>query len=151
VRVPYRLQKGERVLSFLRSSLTIHAKCLDDHIVFDPITLTAYGEAYSYRAAQNVNFSFLLGHSLQITCQYSLQRLVFSLCSYIFVTKHTRQTYVQRNIEARSYNYYSRGKAISVAYSECALVALGAEHEVRMRRIVICGLSSATTFFHDIS
>jgi hypothetical protein len=74
----------------------------------------------------------MLGHSLQITCQYSLQLIVFSLCLYIFITKHTRQSYVERNIEARSYNYYSRGKAIHVAYSECALVALGIKHEIRM-------------------
>jgi len=66
--------------------------------------------------------------------QYSLQRLVFSLCPYNFIMKHTKHTdnNIQRDIEARSYNYYSRGKAINVAYSECALVALGIKHEMRM-------------------
>jgi len=49
---------------------------------------------------------------------------------------------VQRNIEALSYNYYSRGKAMNVAYSEYALVAVGIQHEMRMRYIVICSLSS---------
>jgi len=61
------------------------------------------------------------------------------------------QAYLQRNIKARSYNYYSRGKAISVAYSECALLALGIQHKMPMRRIVICGLSGSTIFFHVIS
>jgi len=31
--------------------------------------------------------------------------------------------YVKLNIQARSYKYFCRGKAISVAYSECVSVA----------------------------
>ena len=38
-----------------------------------------------------------------------------------------------------------------VTYSECASVALGIQHAMRMCHIVICGLPSSTIFFHTIS
>jgi hypothetical protein len=42
-------------------------------------------------------------------------------------------------------------KRISITYSDSVFVALGIQHAVRMRSIVICGLSGATIFFHFIS
>jgi hypothetical protein len=57
----------------------------------------------------------------------------------------------KRNIHARSHNHSCSGKAISVTYSECVLVALGIQHAMRIRHIVIRGLSGSTTFFHVIS
>jgi hypothetical protein len=59
--------------------------------------------------------------------------------------------YVWRNIEARSCNHYCSGKAMSVTYCECAFVALGIEHAMRMRNIVNCGLPGSTIFSHIIS
>jgi hypothetical protein len=36
---------------------------------------------------------------------------------------------------------------MSITYSECASVALGTQHAIRMLHIVICGLSGSTIFF----
>jgi hypothetical protein len=52
---------------------------------------------------------------------------------------------------ARSYNHCFSEKAIIIAYSECVFVALGIQHTMRMRHIVICGLPRPTTFFHITS
>jgi len=37
---------------------------------------------------------------------------------------------------------------MSITYFECVFVALGNQHAVRMRHIVVCGLNRSTTFFH---
>ena len=52
------------------------------------------------------------------------------------------------NIEALLCNRCCSGKAISVAYSACVSVALHIQNGMRMRHIVICGLSGFTVFLH---
>jgi len=50
-----------------------------------------------------------------------------------------RQTiHLLRDIEARSRNYFCRGKAISITYSECrpVSVALIIQHAMRMHHII---------------
>jgi hypothetical protein len=42
-------------------------------------------------------------------------------------------------------------KSRSITYSECVSVALGIQHAMRVRHIVICGPSGYTIFFHIIS
>ena len=59
--------------------------------------------------------------------------------------------YVQRNIETRSYKLCRSGAAISITNYECVFVGLGIQHAVRMRHIVICGLTGCTTFSYIIS
>jgi hypothetical protein len=59
--------------------------------------------------------------------------------------------YVQRKIEMRSSKYCYSGKAISTTHSESVFVALGIQHAMQMRHIVISGLPSSTTLFHNIS
>jgi len=42
-------------------------------------------------------------------------------------------------------------KGNSITYSGCVFVALGIQHAMHVRHIVICGLLGSTIFFHLIS
>jgi len=55
------------------------------------------------------------------------------------------------NNEARSCNYCNTGKAIPITYFQCFFVALDIKHAMRMRHILICGMSSSTKCFHIYS
>jgi hypothetical protein len=46
-----------------------------------------------------------------------------------------------------SYNHCCSGKAISITYFDCVLVALGVQHAMRMLHIAIGGLSGSTLFY----
>jgi hypothetical protein len=59
--------------------------------------------------------------------------------------------YVQRNIEVCSFNHCCGGKTMRITQFVCAFVALGMQHEMRMRHIVICDLRRSKIFFHVIS
>jgi hypothetical protein len=59
--------------------------------------------------------------------------------------------YLLRNIEERSCDRCCSGKDIRITYTECAFVALGFQHAIRMCHIAICGLPDSTIFFHIIS
>jgi len=43
---------------------------------------------------------------------------------------------------------FCSGKAMNITHSEGVFVALGIQHAMRMRHIVICGLSGSTVCFH---
>jgi len=60
--------------------------------------------------------------------------------------------HVQRGIQSSSRNHCCRGKATSITYSECAVLALVIQHAVRMRRIVLSSVTyPAVQFFHVVS
>jgi hypothetical protein len=69
-----------------------------------------------------------------------------------YMRKRVHYTY-KRNTEARSSDHCYSGKAMSFTYLECVCVcvALGTQHAMRMRHIVICGLRHSTIFLHIIS
>jgi hypothetical protein len=59
--------------------------------------------------------------------------------------------YVYRNIEALSCNHCCSVKAVSIKQSACVFVAVGIQHAMRMRHIVICGPSRSLILFHIMS
>ena len=60
-------------------------------------------------------------------------------CTYDVAMRHVRATIVA--VE----------KLLSTTCSECVAVALGTQHAMRVRHVVIRGLSGSTIFFHMIS
>jgi len=48
-------------------------------------------------------------------------------------------------------NYCWRGKALNITYSQRVFAALGIQHAMQMRYIVICGVPCCTQFFCIIS
>jgi hypothetical protein len=50
--------------------------------------------------------------------------------------------YVQSNIAPRSCNRFARRKAMGIKCSECVSVAVGIQHEMRMRSIILSSVAS---------
>jgi hypothetical protein len=59
--------------------------------------------------------------------------------------------YVRRNVKERSCTHCCSRKAVTITQPVCVFVALGIQHAMRMRHIVLCGLPRSTTSFHIIS
>jgi hypothetical protein len=71
-------------------------------------------------------------------------------CGWAYYQQEKQCTY-ERNIELPSWNHRCRRKAISVTRSEFLPVMLVIQQEMRVRRIVICGMPGRTMSFHNIS
>ena len=55
------------------------------------------------------------------------------------------------DFESRVRDHCYQGKSLSITYSEGVFVALGIQHAMRTRPIVIYGLFESTVFSHIIS
>jgi hypothetical protein len=63
----------------------------------------------------------------------------------------TRQATYSKVTQARSWNHYCKGKAISITQPECSSAAVDIHHAMRMRPTVICGRSRSTQCFPTLS
>jgi hypothetical protein len=55
--------------------------------------------------------------------------------------KKQHKHYVKRDIEVHSCHHYYSRKAINVTYSNCVFVALGIQHAMPMRHIILLSVS----------
>jgi len=79
------------------------------------------------------------------------RRLILLRRKYGAIAKTRQGIYVSRYLGARSCNHFCNGKAINITYSDCVFIALGIQHAMCMRNIVIWGMRGCTIVFHNIS
>ena len=66
---------------------------------------------------------------------------------YYLLNLQGRQLMYVRRISESSSRSHCSGKAISITYYEFVPIALDIQHAMRMRRVVICGLSGSALLF----
>lgn len=75
-----------------------------------------------------------IGQEMEESCSVWL-RTVQKTLSLSFVTRQAM--YVKSDIWARSFNHCGSRKVIIITYSECVILALNIQNEIRMRRIIL--------------
>ena len=70
---------------------------------------------------------------------------------FLYVYKTRQAMNLWRNFYVRLCNQCCSGKAVSITKHECAFLALGIQHAMRMRQIVNCGLSAFTMLLNIFS
>jgi hypothetical protein len=68
-------------------------------------------------------------------------------CIDLLQERTIQAMYVYCNMEERSCNHCCSGKAITITYSHCVCIALCIKNVLRMRHIVIYGLSGSAILF----
>jgi len=111
----------------------------------DPLQVLVYTNNWNYYIFQSGPFH------CSLCAVFSYLHIKYGQTVSVYVTTYTlwtRQTlYVYRNIEACLCKYCCSGKAINITYFECVFVALGTQHAMRVRHIVICGLPRLYNMF----
>ena len=100
---------------------------------------------YSMKLLAVFMVEWLINEAFQSVCGRKFLQLSLGVRP-TFRCKTNRAMEEWRNIEARSCNHCCSGKAVRITYSELLFVALGIQHAMLMRHIVICGLPRSTIF-----
>jgi hypothetical protein len=73
--------------------------------------------------------------------------ILYHILSY---NKEDRKWIVSRNVEVLSPKNYYRGNAIGITYYECAFLALGIQHAMHMRRVILWSVACPNLQYFSI-
>ena len=125
-----------------------------------PYKKISYYFLSNYVSSMNISSSttecdfqeFIATHSMLPSHKLILSISVVTTCSDMLNIQQDRQCTYKRNNESRSCKHCCSGKAISITYSECVLLALFISHAISMPRIMLPSVVCLTvTYFSTLS